>query len=132
MAQHRVLRLAHDHSDWERGKSRLKISSTACPRGCLEDHFTYAIHLLLQLLAHDGFRIGDVEMGEVDENFSHVLVQHNGVNLLQVFSDDLAFVVFDDEHFFWLDHSANHNETQIGEDVCVDVFPHADGVALSP
>lgn len=36
-------------------------------------------------------------MREVDENFTHLLVQYDGVNLFEELSDNFALIVLDDQ-----------------------------------
>ena len=68
-------------------------------------------------------------MRQVHEHLAHGLVEHNRVRLLEKLAHNLAFVVLDDQHFFWLDHALNHHQTQIGEDLDVEGFA-AHGRAL--
>jgi len=64
MAQQRVLRLAHDHSDCQGGSVYVSLEDMQSGGNC----GAHAIDLLLQLLRHDCLCISNVQMGEVDQD----------------------------------------------------------------
>lgn len=51
-----------------------------------------------KLFRQDIFRVVDVQVGEINKDFSHLLVQDDGVALLHELADDLAFVVLDNQN----------------------------------
>jgi hypothetical protein len=53
--------------------------------------------LFRQLVRHDRLGIRNVQMCQVDQYLSHTLVQHNRITLLHEFTDDLSFVILDNQ-----------------------------------
>lgn len=95
-------------------------------------------HLLRKLVCHDSLCVLDIQMCEVDQHLPHTFVQHNGVTLLHELSNNLSFVVFDDQYLecqllhlrcsqstnlFWLDHLLNHHQPQVRQDIGVCRLP---------
>jgi len=56
------------------------------------------LYLLGQFFCQDVFRVQYVQMREIYEDLSHLLVQNDSVAFLQEFTDHLSFIVFDNEH----------------------------------
>jgi hypothetical protein len=53
--------------------------------------------LFRQLVRHDRLGIRNVQMCQVDQDLSHTLVQDNSITLLHELSDNLSFVILDNE-----------------------------------
>ena len=58
-------------------------------------------------------------MRQVHKHLPACLVQLDGVALLDELANNLAFLVFDDEHFLGTDHVLDHNCPQVGQDVLI-------------
>ena len=72
-----------------------------------------AVHLIGQLLGHDGLCVRAVEMCQVDQCFPHVFVHVYGICVLHELSDHFALVIFDYEHFFGLGHFGDHDASDL-------------------
>lgn len=53
--------------------------------------------LFRQLVRHDGLGIGNVQMCQVDKHLSHTLVQDNCITLLHEFTDNLSFIILNNQ-----------------------------------
>ena len=54
--------------------------------------------LLRELVRHDHLRVVHVQVGQVHQHLSHALIQHDRVALLHELSDDLPFIIFDNQN----------------------------------
>lgn len=84
-----------------------------------------AIDLLGELCGHDVLGVDDVEMGQKDKDLFHSLVKDDRVGLLHELPDDLTLVILDNEDLFRLDHLLDHDETEVGQDIDVELAPTA-------
>ena len=73
---------------------------------------TRLAHLILQFLRHDSFGIDVVQMGEIDQRLTHVLVQIDRVRVFHELADNFAVLVLDDEHFFGFGHATDDDVAQ--------------------
>lgn len=123
MAQHRVLRLAHDHSEpstcFESFSVTARVGGSvssavdslegllqaphlrtgASERGCAPGRVAGG-----QRGRTDHLGVDDVKVSEVDEDLAHRLVQDDRVRVLEELAHDLALVVLDDEDLWACGH----------------------------
>lgn len=55
-------------------------------------------YLAGKLFRQDIFRVVDIQMGQVNKDFSHLLVQDDGIALLHELADNFAFVVLNNQN----------------------------------
>ena len=58
---------------------------------------TKKTHLPAEFLRDNLFGVVDVQVGQVDQDFTHTLVECDGVRFLDEFANDLSILIFNDE-----------------------------------
>lgn len=81
-----------------------------------------SIHLAGELLGHDVLSVDDIQVCQVDQRFPDRLVELDGVTFLDDLSDDLSFIVLDNQDFLRSDHLLDHDDSQVGQDLVVFVL----------
>lgn len=98
-----------------------------------------AIDLLAQLVEKNLLHIHDIQVCEINEQLSHDLVDDYNLDFSHGLSHDFAFIVLHNKHLqgvrlhvlkqpvqtylFRLGHSLHHDQSQVRQDLRIDIFP---------
>lgn len=75
-----------------------------------------SVDLILQFFRHNFLSIRTIQVGQVDERFSHIFVQVDRICILHELSDHFAMLVLHDKNFFRFCHPRYHCESNSGEE----------------